>query len=220
MENSNIIQKKRWLDRTLENLHGFWGALFGPFLICFKYASEFFIWAMFILVAGQLGTIINIINRFFFQGWSFSEALYPDSATGNFYTYSLVLIASIVGPIFTRIKNDEKPLFSAISMVFSTILIFVMILCAVFYSNASIQIPVLDYFSFKGKVSSLDIKQFVFFLFAVVFAWYAYGFSLMIKHQELLQLDRGGYAQKQDEIVKEVSKKATETTTDGRGTEL
>ena len=71
MENNPVEKPKKWLDRTLDNLHGFWGSIIGPFLICFKHGSEFFIWALFVIVAGQLGTIINIINRFVFQGWKF-----------------------------------------------------------------------------------------------------------------------------------------------------
>lgn len=215
----NQEEKQKWLDRVLKNLHGFWGALIGPFLVCFKYGSEFFIWAMFILVAGQLGTIINVINRHVFQGWSIGEALYPDSATGSFYTYSLVLIASLVVPLFTRIKNKEKPMFSTISMIFSSILIFVMIICAVFFSNASQTIPSLNYESFKGLKFGLDVKQFVFFLLAIIFAWYAYGFSLMAKNQELVQLD-DGYAKKQDERVRKMAQKAEGTKNDGKGTDL
>lgn len=219
MANYSNEKKKKWLDRTLEKLHGFWGSIFGPFLICFKHGSEFFIWALFVIVAGQLGTIINVINRCFFQDWKFFEALYPDSATGNFYTYALVMIASLIAPIFARIKNNDKPMFSTISMVFSSILIFAMILCAVFFSNASQTIPSLDYSSFKGVKFNLDVKQFVFVALAIIFAWYAYGFSLMVKNQELIQLD-DSYAHKQDERVKDVAKKAVDTTTDGKGTTL
>ena len=60
MANNPDESPKRWLDKTLENLHGFWGSILGPFLICFKHGSEFFIWALFVIVAGQLGTIINL----------------------------------------------------------------------------------------------------------------------------------------------------------------
>lgn len=219
MANNPDESPKRWLDKTLESLHGFWGSVLGPFLICFKHGSEFFIWALFVIVAGQLGTIINIINRYVFQGWTICEALYPDSATGNFYTYALVMIASLIASIFTRIKNKDKPMFSTISMVFSSILIFALILCAVFFSNASQTIPPLDYSSFKGLSFTLDMKQFVFVMLAIIFAWYAYGFSLMVKNEELTQLD-DSYAHKQDEKVKDVAKKAIDTTTDGKGTVL
>lgn len=212
-------RKPKWLDRTLQNLHGFWGSLFGPFLICFKHGSEFFIWALFIIVAGQLGTIINIINRFVFQGWTISEAIYPDNATGSFYTYALVLIASLIAPIFTRIKNNDRPMFSTISMVFSSLLIFAMILCAVFFSNASQTIPSLNYQSFKGIQCGIDYKQLGFFILAIIFAWYAYGFSLMVKNQELTQLD-DSYSKRQDERVKKVAKKAVDTNSDGKGTTL
>ena len=110
-------------------------------------------------------------------------------------------------------------MFSTISMVFSSLLIFAMILCAVFFSNASQTIPSLNYQSFKGIQCGIDYKQLGFFILAIIFAWYAYGFSLMVKNQELTQLD-DSYSKRQDERVKKVAKKAVDTNSDGKGTTL
>ena len=92
--------KKRWPDRAIDYFakrnSKFWGSLFVPFIVGFKHKVDFFLWGMFVIVAGQLGTIINVVNRTLFQNpdWSFPQALYPDSVFGSFYTYALVLIAS------------------------------------------------------------------------------------------------------------------------------
>ena len=216
MENQKE-ENKSWLDKKLGDLNGFKGALFGPFLICFKHPADFFIWAMFIIFAGQLGTIINLVNKYIFGEFGFAETLYHDSAIGSFYTYALVLIASLIGPLFSRLRNKETPMFSSISMIFSTILIFAMILCAVFFSSSSQNVPFFDHNKMKELQYTVDIKQLIFFLLSIIFAWYAYGFSLMAKNKELLQLDEDSYAQLQDKKIKKESNNINQTNTDGEG---
>lgn len=60
-------------------------SIFAPLFICSKHAVEWFLWLMFVVIAGQLGTIINVIQRWLFGGWDFMTAFCPDSASGSFY---------------------------------------------------------------------------------------------------------------------------------------
>ena len=50
--------------------HVLFKALFVPFKMCKKHLLQFFIWGMFVIIAGQLGTIINIVQRVIFDDWS------------------------------------------------------------------------------------------------------------------------------------------------------
>ena len=67
----DITTKKKWPDRAIDFFakkdNKVWGAIFVPFIVCFKHKVEFFLWGMFVVVAGQLGTIINVVNRTLFQ---------------------------------------------------------------------------------------------------------------------------------------------------------
>ena len=103
----------KWPNRAIKYLTHregkFCGSLLVPFIVCFNHKIEFFLWVMFVFVAGQLGTIINVVNRTLFHDWTISQALYPDSVSGSFYTYALVLIASLIVPLFTRIRNNKEP---------------------------------------------------------------------------------------------------------------
>lgn len=213
-------KKKKWLDKTIEKLQKRDGKLLGsilvPFLVCFRHKTDFFIWAMFVIVAGQFGTIINVINRVVFQGWKFPEAIYPDSVTGSFYTYALVLVASLIAPLFTRTRKNGKPAFRSISIVLSTLLIFDLVFCAIFFSAAS-QIPYdVNYEHFKGRVLCVDIKQLVFFILAILFAWYSFGLSLMGQEGAKNGLD-DDYQKIEDEKVDEMVEGGNNATTDGNG---
>lgn len=215
--------KKGWPDSAIEFFARkkckFWGSVFVPFIICFKHGIEFFLWIMFIFLAGQLGTIINIVNRSLFHDWSFPQALYPDSVSGSFYTYALVLIASLIAPLFTRIKNNKTPVFRSMSVVFMTLLIFALILCAVFFSFASQEVRSVNYKDFKQLSLDVDFKQLTFFILAIIFAWYAFGLTLMAENNEGNEYD-DVYLKKEQEDVEHIEDKSQQLTTDGMDTAI
>lgn len=217
--------KKRCPDRAIDYFakrnSKFWGSLFVPFIVCFKHKVDFFLWGMFVIVAGQLGTIINVVNRTLFQNpdWSFPQALYPDSVFGSFYTYALVLIASLIAPLFTRIKYGKKPEFRSMTIVFTTLLIVTLVLCAVFFSFASQDIRSVKYEDFSQLPLSVDVKQLIFFVLSILFAWYAFGLSLMVQNNEGKELD-DTYLKDEQDKVEEIEEKSADITNDGKDTAI
>lgn len=177
---------KTWYAR-IDNV--FWRSLLSPFCICFKHKVEFFVWIMFVIFAGQLGTIINIIKRWVFGGWELLPSFGPDSASGSFYTFALVLIASLVAPVFLRFVKKESPEYRNISIVFVTLLIFSLVLCAIFYSFATKDMNSVDFSKLTNGNMHTDWKQLVFFCLSIVFAWYSFGLSLSPSHEADLKLD-------------------------------
>lgn len=216
-------KKLKWPDRAIKLLTQregkFWGSLLVPFIVCFNHKIEFFLWIMFVFVAGQLGTIINVVNRTLFHDWTISQALYPDSVSGSFYTYALVLIASLIVPLFTRIRNNKEPGFRSMSVVLMTLLIFALVLSAVFFSFASQEIRSVKYDDFKNLELIIDLKQTIFFVMAVIFAWYAFGLSLMADNNEGNELD-DKYLKQEHEDVYDMEEKSAEVITDGKDTAL
>lgn len=194
-------------------------ALFGPIYICKYHKVELFLWIMFVIVAGQLGTIINVIQRVMFDGWSINSAIVPDSISGNFYTFSLVLLASLLGPLFIDFIKDEKPHYRKIGMVFVTILIFAIILCAVFYSFATHNIPNTNYNTLKDSNVSIDWPQLVFYIFALLSALYSYGFSLLGHHEEEIHLS-DEYRTQEEQLKEELSEQILNVTNDGKGVQV
>ena len=213
----------KWSDRAIKYLTHregkFCGSLLVPFIVCFNHKIEFFLWVRFVFVAGQLGTIINVVNRTLFHDWTISQALYPDSVSGSFYTYALVLIASLIVPLFTRIRNNKEPGFRSMSVVLMTLLIFALVLSAVFFSFASQEIRSVRYEDFKALKLDIDIKQLVFFIMAVIFAWYAFGLSLMADNNEGNELDDTYLKQEQNDLG-DIEERSADIKTDGKDTEL
>lgn len=183
-------------------------SIFAPLFICFKHAVEWFLWLMFVVIAGQLGTIINVIQRWLFGGWDFMTAFCPDSASGSFYTFALVMIASLIGPIFIRFVNKEKPEYRPITIVFVTILIFSLLFCGLYYSFATQEPNMTDFSELHNKDISVDVKQLVFFVLAIVFSWYSFGLSLMPIHEEDAHLDKD-YQSMEDKDRNDLSRKVS-----------
>lgn len=197
---------KSWYLRLKSD---FLRSVVAPFCICAKHPVEWFLWLMFVIIAGQLGTIINVIQRWVFNGWDFLPAFCPDSASGSFYTFALVMIASLIGPIFIRFANKGKPEYRPITIVYVTILIFSLLFCGLYYSFAS-QVPNLtDFSKLHNNEISVDTKQLVFFLLAIVFSWYSFGLSLMPIHETDAHLDKD-YQKEDDSERNELSDKLTQ----------
>lgn len=195
-------------------------ALLCPFLVSFHHLTETFIWAMFVIVAGLLGTFINIIKRSVFLDWDISVALIPDSVSGTFYTFSLVLISSLLAPIFVSYSKDEKPNYQHISVILVTLMVFVMIFCAVFYSfAASDTLTPIDYSKLTSENVSIDGWQFLFFVVAIIFAFYCHGFSLLKYHDEELKMS-AEYFCKENQEKERMAEKTADITSDGKGTAL
>lgn len=202
----NWIQKQPFFIKSILN----------PFFICFYHKVEFFLWFMFVIVAGQLGTIINIIQRVVFDGWNIQSAIVPDSISGNFYTFSLVLLASLLGPLFIEFIKEEKPHYRRIGVIFVTILIFAIILCAVFYSFTTHDISNIDYTNLKLTDVKPDFPQLFFYIIAILCSWYYYGYLFLGPHEN--ELNMSDEYQNQEEKTKEkLSDDVSHLTNDGKG---
>lgn len=163
----------------------FWRAVWSPFGIVWYHKVETFVWLMFIIVASQLGTLFNLIQRCLFQDISFTVALAMDSSNGVFYTFALVTISSLIGPLFRQFIRQEKPEYRLISMSFITMLIFTLLFCSVFYAfDSNSPKPIIH----KYSSTSIDWSQTIFFALAILFSWYSFGLSLIKEHEDDLSL--------------------------------
>lgn len=155
-------------------------ALIRPFQLCLRNKSKSSLWVIYILFGGLLGVVINLINRWICGDMSFQQALYVESMGGTFYTYAIVLISATIGPLFYNISESKVLHYPDIKSFTITICIFVMIFCAIFYSNLenklSTQVNVFKYTTF-----SVDWSQVIFFLLAILLALYSFGIEYLDK---------------------------------------
>ena len=151
-------------------------------VVC-KHRLDFFLWFLFVVVAGQLGTIINFINRCVFGEWALSQSLLADSASGNFYTFALVLVTSTIGNIFIKLTCKSEHDHRKAIVVFVALCIFIMLFDAVFFSFAT-QDYAVEYKNVATAKIRFDWWQFVFFFFAILAAILSFGLERIDGHKE------------------------------------
>ena len=167
-------EERRW--------HFFINCIKRPFLYCWKYLSDTILWAVFIFFGGLLGVVINLIQRCLFEDLSWSQAIYIDSSCGNFYTYALVLICATLGPLFISLSGNELPHFRKIKIYLTTICLFGMLLCAIFYSMQSKKW--LNFEQISNCEYSVDWWQLAFFVFSILVSLYALGVQFIDRDKD------------------------------------
>lgn len=212
MDNSEELKSSR-INNT------FLRAILAPFETLLFHKLELFLWFAFVIVAGLLGVIINIIKRWIFDGWDFFVALGPDSAAGSFYTFSLVMISSLIYPLFSRFIKSEKPEYRKIHIVFITILIFTLLFCGIYYSFSTLNQPMEAYDGLHNNEMHIDYSQSFFFVLVIIFSVYSFGLTLIGQHEEELHLS-DDYLEKEQHQVKKLSQQSSSsvssaTTPDG-----
>lgn len=212
MDNSEKLKSSR-INNT------FLRAILAPLETLLFHKVELFLWFSFVIVAGLLGVIINIIKRWIFDGWDFFVALGPDSAAGSFYTFSLVMISSLIYPLFSRFRKSEKPEYRKIHIVFITILIFTLLFCGIYYSFSTLNKPIGAYERLHNNDMRIDYSQSFFFVLVIIFSVYSFGLTLIGQHEDELHLS-DDYLEKEQHQVKKLSKQSSSsissaTTPDG-----
>lgn len=212
MDNSEKLKSSR-INNT------FLRAILAPLETLLFHKVELFLWFSFVIVAGLLGVIINIIKRWIFDGWDFFVALGPDSAAGSFYTFSLVMISSLIYPLFSRFIKSEKPEYRKIHIVFITILIFTLLFCGIYYSFSTLNQPIGAYERLHNNDMRIDYSQSFFFVLVIIFSVYSLGLTLIGQHEDELHLS-DDYLEKEQHQVKKLSKQSSSsissaTTPDG-----
>lgn len=201
MDNSEKFKSSRLNNILLR-------AILAPLETLLFHKVELFLWFAFVIVAGLLGIIINIIKRWIFDGWDFFVALGPDSAAGSFYTFSLVMISSLIYPLFSRFIKSEKPEYRKVHILYITILIFTLLFCGIYYSFSTLNQPMEAYDGLHNNNMCIDYSQSFFFVLSIVFSAYSFGLTLISQHEEELHLS-DDYLENEQHQVKTLSKQSS-----------
>lgn len=223
-QEKNIKEKiKEWSQKPLEHYYLMWlikrviKGIFVPFLTLFhrKFLVRTFLWFVFSVGFSLIGTIINVIKFAVFNipqidkapsslGERILTSIYLDSKSGTFYTFSIVLAASILYPLFESFIKHEWH-YTYLRVITIIVAILVLVFGGVFYSFSTISLPQIG-----NGVSRLclDKCQLVFFLLAILVAAYSYGLGLMKEDDNHPELD--DYADKDDREMKALAAKVSQ----------
>lgn len=199
-------QVLNFLDKYLKYIY----LVLKPFEVISENKTEFFIWSLFTLFAGQLGIITNLIIRVFGTQVGFKESLYLDALAGNFYLYSIAIIASMLGSVFTTFLNAKETSFRHIRIIASSVLVLFLVFNAIVYSATqlrnSVKIETNFYYTF-------DWLQLGFYVISMMFSVYCFCLIKLYLPKYLVLSD--DYGTKETKEVDELSRNAIEKTSDG-----
>lgn len=182
-----------------------------------------FLWIVFTVGLSLIGTIINVIKIAFFDISIDSPSIcflkkvaysiYLDSRSGTFYTFSIVMAASTLYPLFEGFVRRE---FHYVNLRVLSIIGALLLLSfgGVFYSFSTIkEQKIVDIGNFTPCV---DIYQLFFFLIAVGISSYSFGLGLMMDEHDKNphpEIDDYDYAGKETEEVEKLGREAEQDKT-------
>lgn len=141
-----------------------------PFKVINENKSDFLIWFLFTILTGQFGILANFIVRYYTSGTSLPNSIFIESTNGSFYTFSIALIASLLGPIFLNFIKSDKIQFRTLKTFTIIIAIFYLFITGVIYASIQSKSSGITFFNnFK-----IDFTQTFIYIFAILFASYGY----------------------------------------------
>ncbi len=185
-QNGNEINKKD-LKGYCKLFYNVVTAIKEPYKVIFKekHRMSALLWFLFTIFAAQIGTIINLINHVIFseekaagRDWLVlaKESLCMDSLSGSFYTFSIVLTASVLSPLFIKFVESGVH-FRKLKVLTIVISIFTLFFGGIFYSFSTVGAR--DYSQLNNANFNVDTWQLLFFIVAILIAMYSYGLSRM-----------------------------------------
>lgn len=201
-------------------------AIFIPYktLLKRKFIVRTILWLVFSICFSLIGTIINIIKFAVFNipatsfvdksFWDRVEAaIYLDSRTGTFYTYSIVLVASILYPLFESFIKHEWH-YTHLRVITIIIGILLVAFGGVFYSFSTIGMTPINMHNISVRN---DEWQNAFFFSSILLAAYSYGLGLLKEDENHPQLD--DYSDKENKNIEKLEEKASSITSEHKDKE-
>jgi len=188
-----------------------------PLRVISEKKGEFIIWLLFTIVTGQFGIFANLIVRACTNDTSISQSLLIDSMNGSFYTFSIALVASVLGPIFINFINSTRLPFRTLKTFTIIIAIFYLFVAAIIY--AAVQAN--ESSNTSAQTISVDFSQLILYVIAIAFAIYGYCIlRLESSGLDFNVLDDPLFNEQDDEKVEETMEQGRDFSQDENGIAL
>lgn len=175
-----MSDKKEKGSGFLHRIRGAMKLLSEPFVTVYHNLYTLFLWFLFSIIAGLLGPLLNVIRYCYMDDSNHPilKAIFNDSFYGSFYTFAIVLTASLLGSLLIKWKDDYKQNFRRLKVFAASVSIFLVMIGSVCYCFATLAngatIALFDY----NKLS-IDTPQLVIFMLSIILAIYCQGVNLM-----------------------------------------
>ena len=187
--------------------------VFEPFKVIMDCKTEFFLWALFTLLAGQLGIITNLIIRVFSGKYNFEQSLYLDSTAGNFYIFAIAIVASMLGNVFTTFLKKSEVSFRHIRIIVCSLLVVFLGLIALIYSSVQLGMP--DVKLNKDINYVPDLWQSVTYALSILISVYCFCIIKLNLEKFSILSSPEDYSNQETKEVDELTKNALQIKRDG-----
>lgn len=182
-----------------------------PFDAIRKNKREFFIWIIFTVVCGQMGIIANIIIRYYSHSIPLDQSIYIEGSSGSFYTFSIALIASALGPMFVTFFSSKLE-FKTIKIISIILLIILLQLSGIIYAATQSKDLILP----NSNDLTFGLTQPIIYVISIVLVGYTFG-VLKLNATAHTDIDDESYIEKEDATVIDQTMATNEVTDDGKG---
>ena len=158
-----------------------------------------------------------MVIRHYTNSTSISESIFLDSQAGSFYTFSIALVASLLGPLFINLVNSPKFRFRTLkvyTIIFSIFFLFFSgIVYAVVQSKSGLLIDL--------KALKIDWTQLIVYLGSMLLVFYGYCILRLEDDPDKYKfIDDPLFNEKDDEKVAERIAESKSVVDDGKGVKL
>lgn len=182
-----------------------------PFDAIRKNKREFFIWIVFTVICGQMGIIANIIIRYYSHSIPLDQSIYIEGSSGSFYTFSIALIASALGPMFVTFFSSKLE-FKTIKIISIILLIILLQLSGIIYAATQSKDLILP----NSNELTFGLTQPIIYVISIVLVGYTFG-VLKLNATAHTDIDDESYIEKEDATVIDQTMATNEVTDDGKG---
>ncbi|MBN3264810.1 hypothetical protein [Pectobacterium brasiliense] len=182
-----------------------------PFDAIRKNKREFFIWIVFTVFCGQMGIIANIIIRYYSHSIPLDQSIYIEGSSGSFYTFSIALIASSLGPMFVTFFSSKLE-FKTIKIISIILLIILLQLSGIIYAATQSKDLILP----NSNDLTFGLTQPIIYVISIVLVGYTFG-VLKLNATAHTDIDDESYIEKEDATVIDQTMATNEVTDDGKG---
>ncbi|MFB4362932.1 hypothetical protein RAC65_20000 [Pantoea sp. BS_8] len=186
-------------------------SLLYPFDAIRKNKIEFFIWIVFTVVCGQMGIIANIIIRYYSHSIPLNQSIYIEGSSGSFYTFSIALIASALGPMFVSFFSSKLE-FKTIKIISIILLIIFLQLSGIIYAATQSK----DLTFPNSNDLTCGLTQPIIYVISIVLVGYTFG-VLKLNATAHTDINDESYIEKEDATVTTQAMATKEVTDDGKG---
>lgn len=188
-----------------------------PVTVVQHFKTEFTLWFIFTIIAGQLGILVNFIIRYYSYGTSIPESIYLDSISGSFYIFSIATVATMLGPLFINILSSDKLIFKTLKVLTTVITIFFLFFSGIVYSVIQSKTGVVQ----NNLKLKIDWTQTIVYVLSLFICFYIYCILRLDNYQKKYKhLNEPIFSEQDDNRVAKVTQQSKTVIDDGKGNKL